>query len=279
MQCSHPMLFNGIKCPCGRCMACRVNRKRLWTHRIMLESFCHEENLFVTLTYDPEHLPCDGCLQPRDMQLFMKRLRKSVSPLRFRYYLAGEYGEKNRRPHYHLCLFGLGIKHESAIQKCWDKGFIHIGTLTERSAGYVAGYVTKKLTSNEIGNLTPEFTRMSLKPGIGANALPLVSKALSEHDMSSGDVPTVLRHGKRLLPLGRYLRSKLRDLLGVDYDPEQVKKEARQEMLSLFIRTFGLKARFSLSDGAIDHALELHLRNEQQERNLISREKLKVRKL
>lgn len=278
MQCSYPMLFNGIKCPCGICMACRVNRKRLWTHRIMLESFCHEENLFVTLTYDPEHLPSDGCLQPRDMQLFMKRLRKVISPVRFRYYLAGEYGEKNRRPHYHMCLFGLGIQYESAIQKCWDKGFIHIGTLTDKSAGYVAGYVTKKLTSNEIGNLTPEFTRMSLKPGIGANALPLVSKALSAHDIT-GDVPTVLRHGKRLLPLGRYLRSKLRDLLGIEHDPEQVKKEAQDEMRALYIHTFGLASYFKVSEGTKDYQLEMTLRNEQQERNLIAKEKLKVRKL
>lgn len=245
----------------------------------MLESFCHSENLFVTLTYDQEHLPNDGCLQPRDMQLFMKRLRKSVSPIRFRYYLAGEYGEKNRRPHYHLCLFGLGIQHESAIQNCWDKGFIHIGTLTDQSAGYVAGYVTKKMTSNEIGNLTPEFTRMSLKPGIGANALPLVSKALSEHDMSSGDVPTVLRHGKRLLPLGRYLRSKLREILGIEYDKEKFIKEHKAEMSAVLLRVLGPEKYYKATEALWDYELELHFRNEQQERNLISKEKLKVRKL
>jgi hypothetical protein len=67
------------------------------------------------------------------------------------------------------------------LQKIWKNGFVSIGECTYESAGYVAGYCTKKITGPMADNwyeivtpdgvierVTPEFSRMSLKPGIGA---------------------------------------------------------------------------------------------------------------
>lgn len=89
------------------------------------------------------------------------------------------------------------------------------------SANYIAGYVTKKMTSGSDERLRgrrPEFARMSLRPGIGANAMEAVALALmrSKLDQTIEDVPTQLRRGAELMRLGRYLRRKLREQIGRD---------------------------------------------------------------
>lgn len=62
----------------------------------------------------------------------------------------------------------------------------------------------------------PEFTRKSLKPGLGANHMHDVASVMLSLDLEarSDDVPSSLQHGRRSLPLGRYLRSKLRTYIG-----------------------------------------------------------------
>ena len=60
---------------------------------------------FITLTYNNENLPPGDELCKRDLQLFIKRLRK-VNP-GIRYFAIGEYGEEGKRPHYHAVIFNL----------------------------------------------------------------------------------------------------------------------------------------------------------------------------
>lgn len=60
---------------------------------------------------------------------------------------------------------------------------------------------------------------MSNRPGIGADALWEIASELIRYEklddrISQGDVPVALRHGGKQLPLGRYLRKKLRVLIG-----------------------------------------------------------------
>lgn len=45
-----------IKIPCGRCLACQINKANDWSNRIMLEKEDHEHSYFITLTYDDDHL-------------------------------------------------------------------------------------------------------------------------------------------------------------------------------------------------------------------------------
>ena len=80
----------------------------------MLEATQHAESTFVTLTYSEQSLPklplVGGLLptlQRKDVVGFLKRLRTNVSPVKFRFFGCGEYGEQTERPHYHLLLFGL----------------------------------------------------------------------------------------------------------------------------------------------------------------------------
>lgn len=193
--------------------------------RQFLESLCHEHNSFVTLTYRDDCLPGDGCLVPDHATVFIRELRRQLYPVRIRYFLVGEYGETTRRPHYHLSLFGVsayqGINNkrvDAAINDAWGMGYTSVYEFNHLTAQYVSGYVVKKLKDRKDGfePAVPEFARMSNRPGIGANAMGVVAKALldTHSDWESGDVPRVLRIGQRSIPLGRYLLARLRREVG-----------------------------------------------------------------
>lgn len=222
----------------------------------MLEAGQHRDNAFVTLTYDEDHVPKGGSLAPEEIRNWLKRLRKSVAPAKFRYYVVGEYGDKNGRPHYHAALFGYprclyGMsRYNRERQTCcypcdlvrstWGLGNIYLGTLETKSAQYVAGYVIKKMTRFDDPRLPPghhpEFCRMSLKPGIGTSAMDDVADTVLQFNLHTmqGDVPSSLQHGKKLLPLGRYLRKQLRLRVGMDAKaPEIFNKAYEQEILQI----------------------------------------------
>lgn len=231
MNCEDPYIHEGGAYGCGRCLPCRINRRRVWTHRIMLEAAQYHDNAFATLTYADENLPGDNSVSPREIQLFIKRLRFGY-PVKFRYFAVGEYGETSGRPHYHLALFGFkpceyGVtrKREDCCPSCrwvyekWGKGHILLGELTKDSAQYIAGYTTKKWTKGGHPGLqgrSPEFARMSLRPGIGLGMMHDLASVLLEHKLDERmiDVPTSLQHGGKKWPLNRYLRRKLREFIG-----------------------------------------------------------------
>ena len=116
----------------------------------------------------------------------MKRLRKRWPKDRIRFYMCGEYGDLKGRPHFHACLFGFDFPDKEVYSKrgdvtlysskmldeIWGKGMCIIGDVTFESAAYVARYIMKKITGNlaesHYNGLTPEFNKMSLKPGIGS---------------------------------------------------------------------------------------------------------------
>lgn len=232
--------------------------------RQFLESLAHKENCFVTLTYNDEHLPVDRQLEPRTLQLFIKRLRNRIAPTRIRFFAVGEYGEASERPHYHLSLFGVSghsvfnvggrrFTLAEAVAECWSDdrgpiGFVQVAEFNELTAQYVSGYVTKKLYNRKAGRsyAVPEFARMSNRPGIGAPAMQTIARALYGSNLveHGGDVPHQLKVGARTINLGRYLLRKLRDEVGI---PDEVQKEIRDEkgmersaeLLALFLRSEG----------------------------------------
>lgn len=251
--CKKPYIPKGSKipCPCGKCSCCRTAEKQLKTHRIILESRMHEKNSFVTLTYAEENMPLNDegtpTLVPAHMQNFLKRLRNRV-PNKIRFFGVGEYGtagERGINPHFHLCLFGVGQEQHQAIDDSWRVGrsrdpigFTHVGELNQKSAAYVAGYVQKKNQYNadmyEELNIHPEFARMSNRPGIGALAVPLIAEVIKNNPETltpTGDVPISLIHGQRQLPLGKYLREKLREELELDHLLETKYDENTGEIL------------------------------------------------
>lgn len=193
----------------------------------MLESQLHASSLFVTLTYDKDHLPCDMSVSIRDAQLFLKRLREMVSPVKIRYFIVGEYGDVSQRPHYHVVLFGQVTPEQ--VASCWRLGMCHVGELTAASASYVVSYTTKRMTGIadvRLKGRAPEFARMSLKPGIGFEAMAIFAKDLGKHIAKLPDVPTAFRMEGRFHGLGRYLRNALRSSFGLPQGQPQSMTEA-----------------------------------------------------
>lgn len=231
MLCKKPHVKAGLSYGCGQCLPCLINRRRLWAHRILLESYKHHESCFVTLTYSEENYPPGGTLVPEHLTLWLKRFRKAIRPLPVRYFAVGEYGTQTQRAHYHAALFGVGMQFQNAIAQTWKLGYVHVGGLTPDSAAYISGYVTKKMTAHEdqrLGGRHPEFARMSLRPGIGAAAMSDVAAQLTDREGAkllslAGDVPGTLQHGRKQQPLGRYLKARLRDELGFENLGEQTK--------------------------------------------------------
>ena len=184
-----------MRLPCGQCVGCRLEKSRQWAVRCMHEAQQHENNCFLTLTYDDLHLPQNYSLNPEHMTRFWKRLRKKYGA-KIRYFYCGEYGEKSGRPHYHACVFNHEfadrthwktsrentLYRSKSLEALWPYGFSSIGELTFQSAAYVARYIMKKRTGNEaelhyeyidtdgtIHNRLPEYVRMSRRPGLGQN--------------------------------------------------------------------------------------------------------------
>lgn len=122
------------------------------------------------------------------------------------------------RPHYHVCLFGFDFPDKKfwkysptgdrlyisdSLNDLWPYGFGVIGSVSFQSAAYVARYIMKKqngenlkkvdefglkpyermcLYTGEIYDCAPEYTKMSLKPGIGMTWFEKYKDDVYPHD-------------------------------------------------------------------------------------------------
>ncbi len=174
---------------CGQCHGCRNDKAIEWAIRCSHEAQLHDENSFLTLTYEEEPKTKSGVptLRPRDFELFMKRLRKQTKN-KIKFFQCGEYGSLGR-PHHHCLLFNRGfsdrylwrkegdynIYRSEELEKLWQQGHSEIGSVTFQSAGYVAGYTIKGAENTRQQSWTPggtttripEYRTMSRRPGIG----------------------------------------------------------------------------------------------------------------
>jgi hypothetical protein len=189
-----------IQVACGKCIGCRLERSRQWAMRCVHEASLYDDNCFITLTYDDEHLPKDFSVNKKHLQNFWKEIRNDGH--KFRYFACGEYGDLSHRPHYHAIMFNFDFPDKELwkisqdnrlyvseyLNAKWRKGYAVIGDVTFDSAAYVARYVMKKqeeyekdeqgnktkvkkyLTDEVTGTTIPvehEFTTQSRRPGIG----------------------------------------------------------------------------------------------------------------
>lgn len=145
-----------LKLPCGKCTECISKRSIEWATRAKHEIATHEENSFITLTYDETNLPSIMIVKD-EFQKFIKRLRKHIKkPIR--YMVSHEYGSNNFRPHHHVIIFGYNPSQQQLlkttktgekiftskeIKQIWNQGFHSIGTANEKTAYYIASYSLK----------------------------------------------------------------------------------------------------------------------------------------
>lgn len=226
-----------LELPCGLCVGCRLARGQSWAVRAVHESRLYDRNCFVTLTYDDDNIPEHGSLRYADVQRFFKRLRKrfqgdSLAPSGHRpvrYLVAGEYGSRTLRPHYHALLFNIDFRHDArpwgrdtwrspSLEKLWPFGSSLVGSFTPATAAYVARYCLKKVYSRqdpdfydstvdqstgEVHVRVPEFVQASRNPGLGFWFFQRYKSDFYPSDQ-------VIFDG-RPVPVPKYYRLKLRD--------------------------------------------------------------------
>ena len=232
--------FSGSKVliPCGQCIMCRIDHAAMWATRCMHEKRMHSgsDSAFVTLTYEDKHLPPDGTLVKRDLQLFNKRVRNATGA-GVRFYGCGEYGGQFGRPHYHVLFFNRGFREGAKLWKagkregddiytspllsqCWPFGHSVYGDVTYESCRYVAGYVIDKITGDKApdwyAGREPEFSLMS--KGIGLSYYQKYAHEIYAHDS------VVVNGAERKPPRYYDDKWKMVDSIGLD----EIKAERRR---------------------------------------------------
>jgi len=228
LKCTNPIsICSKGTFACGKCLNCRIHHRREWSIRCVHEIYSFNNiGCFITLTYDPEHLPENSTLVKSDLQNFFKRLRNYYPPRTFKYLACGEYGELRGRPHYHVLLFGLSIDQDyDTIKKCWNKcdwnalertarrsARPHVGCINSKTANYVCGYIDKKY-GGELGKeiyedtgRIPPFRLVSL--GLGRSYLERFYQSISANLFITFEGKTC--------SLPRYYCKKLKDIFGID---------------------------------------------------------------
>lgn len=209
-----------IPLPCGKCPPCLARRVSGWSFRLRKEGERSLSAQFITLTYNTTHVPISErgfmTLKKKDVQDFMKRLRKrSLSKLR--YYVCGEYGSKNKRPHYHMVLFNADIESVIGAWSLNNKpiGDVHFGDVNGASIGYVLKYMNKPKTvpMHQNDDRIPEFSLMSKR--LGDNYLTQNMIQWHKDDLENR-VFIKIEDGKKI-PLPRYYKQKM-------YDEEEQQK-------------------------------------------------------
>lgn len=243
---NHKAAFSGvpIRRPCGQCIECRLDYARQKAvraeHEWRLWSATHDSS-FLSLTYSDSNLPAGNTLVKRDLQLFMKRLRKERGD-GIRFIACGEYGDTTLRPHYHVILFNVGfsdkrrcgsgkagdpIFNSESLDKIWALGHAVIGSVSFDSIAYVAKYVNKKVTGDaakdHYGDRVPEFGTCSRRPGIGS------AWFLKYHEEMYNSDSCVVKGKEVKVP--RYYDEKLAKLDPVRLDNLKKKRRARARLI------------------------------------------------
>lgn len=219
----------GVFVPCSNCDPCRARRSRDWQFRLYQEYRHAETAYFLTITYDDETLPTwtdpdtgeiKANLSIRDIQLFVKKLRKKQNAWQkdqdrdkrqLRYYLVGEYGDRTDRAHYHMMLFNLEPELKHKLDDIWKNGVVHIGTCNAKTIAYTLKYVLKTdidrnsqyQIRNGLKRQNP-FSLSSKRPAIGHRYLETHGKY---HRVT--DTLTVRDINQNTIPLPKYYKDKI----------------------------------------------------------------------
>lgn len=176
---------------CGRCPACCQNIRNDWVQRMKHEAITSNGCLFLTLTFDDEHLG-NNSVEKEEVQKFMKRFRYYAKE-KIRYFAVSEYGKQFGRKHYHIILYNTDISDNPFYSVSYDSkkggfwcycrawhdikqspiGHCFVKIPSDYDFAYTAKYITKSKQSkgrrefnNACGKNT-EFTLVSRCPGLG----------------------------------------------------------------------------------------------------------------
>lgn len=216
-----------VAVPCGHCLQCLKDFQTGWTFRLTQECKRTIMPLFVTLTYNDEHLPVDynedgvlqSVLKKSDFQNFMKRFRRYNPKLSkdCRYFAVGEYGAKKNRCHFHLVLILPALRWDDykkrrillhyMLKRCehaWSLagqqiGFVKVEHCQEKQIRYVTKYMNK---IDKRPHIVKPFRLMSKSIGLNFLTDQMVDYYLSTFDR------TIL-NGRARINMPKYYKQKL----------------------------------------------------------------------
>lgn len=238
--------------PCGKCIPCLTSKRHEWVIRLEEEFKYSKSAQFITLTYDEKHIRTDYSLCKKDLQDFMKRLRKRDGTNKIRYYATGEYGSRTGRPHYHILLFNTEPHY--AIDAWKDSkskpiGNVHVGKVTMSSIAYCTKYIIQPELVTP-GKQKP-FALMSRAYGIGGKYLNDLTVAWHKED----DRNYIIRDRQKC-KLPRFYKSKIwyheKDKEQVSAKAQKFSKETEQKRKAYFVKKYGhnaekIRAQFEIA--------------------------------
>ena len=209
---------------CGRCLPCRKAQAKQLATRCVLHASLHDQNCFVTLTYDETQKGYHNDLDYSEIQKFKKRLREKVrrsTGKLIKIFNVHEYG-KNSKKHWHLIVFNhdfsdkelyttknsIPYYRSAVLEVLWPYGYHSIGDVNEASAMYQAQYMEKDFKN---GNVTSSKKCKSNHSGIGRDYFLRHYRQI----LSLGYIPF---QGRRV-PLPRYFEKIADKHYSHFYDP------------------------------------------------------------
>lgn len=220
-KCIAPIKIQGYTFDCRKCIPCAIRRRNSWSFRLEEEHRHAETASFLTFTYDNEHLVYhlekkEPTLVREHMTTLTRTIRKTnerdwkdIKHKRAKLFVCGEYGTKFKRPHYHMIAYNL---HNNTIdrmvnQSVWNKGMIHVGTVTPASIAYVSKYVLDLNGAMP----SPWVQRPFITSSKGIGESYLTPQMIAYHKMDDDPAnwrPFAQRNGvKRALP--KYYKDKI----------------------------------------------------------------------
>lgn len=152
--------------PCKQCWQCRQNRINDYTGRCLAEAAYSDWTVALTLTYRDQWDKSHEELHKEHFQDFIRAIRRRGYLVR--YLVAGEYGERKGRAHFHCIIFGKGkrfeLKHRQRDwwHEVWPFGHIFADWVIDQKA---VQYVTKYIVPQK-GQKEGWFS-CSKKPALG----------------------------------------------------------------------------------------------------------------
>jgi len=209
-MCLTPVYLQKRTVPCGTCSECRSSHRASWANRLDYEAMFSTVSLFVTLTYDDDHLCfADGAnavLNFKDLRDYFKRVRKENPHLVFKYFAVGEYGEKFGRPHYHFIAFiKTPLSVDEPFRQKWFKGSVHIKPANFANIRYCLKDMLKM--KGEFDHLEKELRpQIRVSKGLG---IDYVKKHKMHHKTDVSNPSYYPLSGKSQTIIPRYLRTKI----------------------------------------------------------------------
>lgn len=242
--------ITSVPIQCGKCAGCIQRKIAEWTFRLNNEREYAACTYFVTLTYDPYHVPINKFgkmdLCKKDVQQFFKNLRHAqkrkkdygilenhfyntdLKKEQIKYYIVGEYGTKKSRPHYHAIIFNAS---KDYIDKCWYQGTSDIQVPRSSSAvGYTIKYLSKRIFGITPPLREKEFALMS--KGIGEH---YIDKMKNFHKKNPEILFTSDIENSRV-PMSKYYRNKLFTEQEREMQIPTVKKEIEKQWFKEIIK-------------------------------------------